>query len=77
MKFGSKIKDISIIDEISVRSIRKTGMDVDIITCEDFGCVCVSDYVPWMDGEHLETPEQIPDALKRLSSACGLPVDQL
>jgi hypothetical protein len=72
VKFGSKIKDRSLINEIAVSGIERAGMDIDIVTCDSDGCVCLRERVAWLPQDTVETAEDLVPAIRHLSRACGL-----
>jgi hypothetical protein len=73
--FGHKITDMRLIDQININSLSHDGLSIDIVTCDHDGCVCLQEELPWLDGAHLNSPEQVPDELRKMSLACGLSVD--
>lgn len=77
VKFGTKFEDMGLIDGISVSSINSSGMDMDIVTCDEGYCVCIRDEIPWLNGVVLSDASEIPEAVRALSLACGLPDDQI
>lgn len=70
--FGEKIKDLELINEIAVSDIREDGMDIDIVTCDHDGCVCIREHLDWLPGDAVCEAEDLVPAIRHLSQACGL-----
>lgn len=75
--FGSQIKEKENINDIFVSRVGADGVDIDVVTCDAMGCVCLKESVPWMDGAVLSDADELVPAICRLSEACGLDTSAL
>lgn len=72
VRFGSQIDDMALIQDVFVSGVHELGLDIDIVTCDAMGCVCLREAVGWMEGDVVESPEDLVPAIRNLSDACGL-----
>jgi hypothetical protein len=72
VKFGSQIKEKELINEIACCAIREDGLDIDIVTCDQYGCVCLREKVAWLPEDTVCDADDLIPALQHLSKACGL-----
>jgi hypothetical protein len=66
---------MGLINEININSLTDCSVNIDVVTCDEDGCVCVQEELPWLDGAHLNSADDVPEELRKMSLACGLPVD--
>lgn len=72
VQFGNSISDLALINEINVSGMSEKGLDIDVVTCDQEGCVCLREQVAWLKGKVLSSADDIPEAIRHLSKACGL-----
>lgn len=66
--------DLSQLDGVRMSGLDATGFTTDIVSCDETSCVCVQERLEWPLGLCHNSSDVI-NALKYLSSACGLPTD--
>lgn len=70
-----KQNDLSQLTHVQMTALDAAGFTADIVSCDDTShCVCAQERLEWPLGLCMN-PDDVVNALKHLSLACGLPAD--